>query len=157
MLLIWSFSTNTRSVEVKMPFEPFENKFVVTEICSMLLMRNYLSWQPLQANSQIQVSMSCGRSSQPWSDLRLERRWKSSVNVRESFHQNVFTISPILLQPFEPTTRKTQPLLRNSVFASTLNLQRNTFLPSLRMLMSKSQNFWKKLKRLVKISQTIEP
>ena len=120
-------------------------------------MRNCLSLRPLQANSQTPVLMPCGRNSQPWSDLRHERLWKSLVSARVSFHRSVFTTSRTLLQRFVPITMTTQPLLRNSAFVSTLNLQRNTFHPLQRMSTTKFQNSWKRLKRLVKISQTIEP
>ena len=155
MLQIWLSSTNMRSVGVKMHFEPFESKFDATEICSKLLMRNSLSLRPLQANSLILVSMHCGRNFQPWLALRPERRWKLSANAKASSLLSVSTTSPTLLQPFEPTMTRTPPLLRSSVFASTLSLRRNMFHPSLRMWTTKFQNSWKRLKTLAKTLQTI--
>ena len=155
MLPIWSFSTSTRSVEVRMHFVRFESKSVATEISLMLLMRNSQLLQPLQASLPTLVSMHCGRNSQPWSGLKHERRWRLLVNARVSFHLSVSTISLILLHPFALITRRTQPLLRNSVFVNTSNLPKNTFPQLRRMWRIKFQNFWKRLKRHGKTSQTI--
>ena len=138
-----------------MRYERFESRFAVTETCSMWLMKSSLSLQPSQASLQIQVLMHCGRSSRLWSDLRPERRWKSLVSEKVSFHRNVSTTSLILLQPFEPIMKKTQPLLRNFGCANILNPQNNTFHLSPRMWTTKFQNSLKRLKRHEKISPII--